>query len=151
MTDDRGGAYISIHVANQEVQRRPIEDAIVIGRALDCDVYLQEPILSRHHCRLEPALEGDGWVVIDLKSRNGTFVNAKRVMERQALNDGDIITIGRAHIRFHSSGYVPPREPPKPIPRDPNAETIGASMTDSMVGRSLPFSRPAPSPRPQGR
>jgi pSer/pThr/pTyr-binding forkhead associated (FHA) protein len=151
MSDDRGGAYISVHVANQETLRRPIEDAVVIGRSLDCDVCLEEPILSRHHCRLEPALEGDGWAVIDLNSRNGTFLNAKRLIERQVLSDGDIITVGRAHIRFHASGYVPPREPPRPIPRDPNAETLGMSMSDSMVGRSLPFSRPAPSPRPKER
>jgi pSer/pThr/pTyr-binding forkhead associated (FHA) protein len=145
MEDTRGGPYITVTLNNREVQRRPIDRAMVIGRSLDCDLVLAEPILSRHHCRLEPVLEG--WAVVDLGSRNGTFVNAKRVKERQVLAGGDIVTVGRAHIHFHASGYNPPRQAPTPIPRDPNAETI--TMSDSMIGRALPFTRPAPKPIPK--
>ena len=145
MAQDRGGPYISVTVNNQELHRRPIDKPMVIGRSLDCDLILEEPILSRHHCRLERSAEG-GWAVVDLGSRNGTFLNAKRVKDRQPLREGDIVTVGRAHIRFHASGYVPPRTPPAPQPRDPNAETL--SLGDSMVGKPLPFTRPTPQPRP---
>src|SRR5678810_502978 len=98
MPDARGGPYITVTINNHEAHRRPLDKPIVIGRSLDCELALEEPILSRHHCRLEPAPKGDGWVVVDLGSRNGTFVNARRVKERQALVTGDIITVGRAHI-----------------------------------------------------
>src|ERR1700744_5487201 len=100
----RDAPYITLVVNHEVLQRVPLSGAITLGRSLDCNVWVEDTILSRHHCRLEPALEGDGWVVEDLKSRNGTFVNGKRV-ERSPLNDGDTITMGRVHIRFHADGF----------------------------------------------
>ena len=177
MDDDpqqvRNAPYITAVYNHEVVQRMPLTGPIVLGRGLDCNLWVEDAILSRHHCRIEPALEGDGWAVIDLKSRNGTFVNAKRV-ERAALNDGDVISIGRVHIRFHAKGYVPPRpvgpheavklpanrgmmtrdadEPkrplPKPAPRDPNAETLLPGDSGTAM-KPLPFSRPAPQPKPR--
>jgi pSer/pThr/pTyr-binding forkhead associated (FHA) protein len=147
MADAHGGPFISVVENNRETHRRPIDKPLVIGRANDCDLALEEPILSRHHCRLEPSREGDGWAVVDLNSRNGTFVNAVRVKMRQGLRHRDIITVGRAHITFHAHGYIPPRQAPTPMPRDPNSETI--TMSDSMIGRALPFTRPAPKPQPR--
>ena len=68
---ERGAAYLTVIIAHKEVQRKPITglNAIVIGRNLDCDLWIDDPMLSRRHCQLEPALEGDGWVVTDLNSR----------------------------------------------------------------------------------
>ena len=141
-----GGPYISVTENNRETQRRALDKPLIVGRNLDCDLVLEEPILSRRHCKLEPTSNG-GWAVADLGSRNGTFLNAVRVKDRQPLKDGDIVTVGRAHIQFHASGYVSPREAPTPMPRDPNNETIG--MSDSMIGRALPFTRPTPTPKPK--
>src|SRR4051794_21629070 len=105
---ERGSAYLKVIVNNSEVQRRPIAGNTVLGRSLDCDLWIDDPMLSRRHCQLEQALEGDGWVVIDLQSRNGTYVNAQKI-ERSPLNHKDVITIGQAHIKFYAHGYVPPR------------------------------------------
>ena len=141
-----GGPYITVIEDNRETQRRPLDKPIIIGRHLDSDLVLEEPILSRRHCKIEPTTDGR-WAVVDLGSRNGTFLNALRLKERTALAHGDIVTVGRAHIKFHSTGYNPPRQVPTPQPRDPNNETIG--MSDSMIGRALPFTRPTPTPKPK--
>ena len=147
MSKERGGPYISVMVSYQEVDRRPLKGALTIGRSLDAGLRLEDTILSRLHCRLEPMKDGK-WAVVDLASRNGTFLNAARVKERTILKDGDIVTVGRAHITFHAHGYEPPRIAPTPLPRDPNAETLFPG--DSGVGmKPLPFTRTPPSPKPK--
>ncbi len=138
---DRDSAYLTVIVNHQEVRRLPLRKEMTLGRSMDCDLWLEDPILSRHHCRIEPALEGDGWAVIDLKSRNGTFVNAKRI-ERAPLVEGDIITIGRAHVRFHADGFVPPR------PAGPHeAVKLPANRAAMKTDAHAP-NRPLPKPRP---
>ena len=54
-------------------------------------------VVSKEHCHIE--LEGDGYILIDLGSLNGTFVNGKRVSEHR-LEPGDEITIGSTRIVF---------------------------------------------------
>jgi pSer/pThr/pTyr-binding forkhead associated (FHA) protein len=72
----------------------------VIGRSPDCSVYLVDSSVSRRHAEIRP--EGDGWVLVDLGSTNGTRVNGATVGERR-LADGDAITVGDAKIRFEAS------------------------------------------------
>lgn len=68
-------------------------DRITIGRAADNAVVIPRPDVSRHHARLERS--GRDWRAIDLDSRNGTWVNGRRVREaRLAL--GDEIAFGAA-------------------------------------------------------
>src|SRR4051794_4389049 len=63
-----------------------------IGSKADCDLVVDLPQVSGHHCRLIP--EGDGYVLEDLGSTNGTFVNGRRVMGRVAVARADAITLG---------------------------------------------------------
>jgi pSer/pThr/pTyr-binding forkhead associated (FHA) protein len=147
---ERGAAYLTVIIANKEVQRKPITGLgpVVIGRSLECDLWIEDPMLSRRHCELEPALEGDGWVVTDLNSRNGTHVNGKHIVQRTPLNHRDVITIGKVHIKFHAHGYVPPR------PTDPNqalllpartkAAMSGRTPTPHHSGRTLPTPKVSP-------
>jgi len=64
-----------------------------IGRGEQNDVVLEDPdkLVSRFHAELRP--EGGGYVLIDLNSQNGTWVDARRV-ERVALRAGVPVTIG---------------------------------------------------------
>jgi pSer/pThr/pTyr-binding forkhead associated (FHA) protein len=144
---ERGPAYLTVVVDNKEVLRRPITASVTLGRSLDCDVWLDDPRLSRTHCRFEPALEGDGWVVIDLGSRNGTFVNNKQILERHALNHRDVISIGRATVKFHAYGYTPPR------PADPSEATLMPAKTRAAIEARQPTphqaQRPLPTPIPR--
>jgi len=66
-------------------------DKTMLGRSRQCDMAIPVVSVSRKHCRLE----SDGKVVKlrDLNSRNGTFVNDKRVKET-SLQPGDSIKIG---------------------------------------------------------
>ncbi len=63
----------------------------LVGQSRACEVILSDSLVSRRHVALEPALEG--LRVVDLGSRNGTFVNGVRV-EQGIAGAGDRITLG---------------------------------------------------------
>jgi diguanylate cyclase (GGDEF)-like protein len=64
----------------------------VLGRAAGNEALIPDPEMSRQHARIELA-EG-GFVIDDLGSVNGTFVNGARVQSRSPLRDGDRIQLG---------------------------------------------------------
>ena len=64
----------------------------VIGRDPDVAVHIDHSEISRRHARV--LINGDGAVVEDLQSRNGTFLNGKRVESPTALHDGDVLSLG---------------------------------------------------------
>jgi hypothetical protein len=67
-------------------------DPVVIGRGEDCDVVIPKRQISRQHARVERA--GEGYVLRDLGSKNGTCVNGQQVRgEPFPLKDGDEIQI----------------------------------------------------------
>ena len=66
-----------------------------VGRATRADLILDAALVSRLHCRLEAGEES--LEVIDLASRNGTYVNDKRV-HRSRLASGDRLRVGRVEL-----------------------------------------------------
>ena len=74
----------------------------LIGRDTACDIVIDEPIVSFHHARIES--QGKGFLLVDLNSSNGTFVNRKRI-DAFWLNDGDAISVGN-HILVFSNPLV---------------------------------------------
>lgn len=64
----------------------------LIGRTPECQLSLDDPLVSRRHAILE--IQPDGVFVQDLGSRNGVFVNNERAELRTRLNEGDVIRIG---------------------------------------------------------
>lgn len=71
--------------------------ALSVGRARANDVVLEDVAVSSQHCRIRP--ENGGFVVHDLKSTNGTFVNERRV-SHHALAEGDVIQIGETWLQY---------------------------------------------------
>jgi transcriptional regulator with GAF, ATPase, and Fis domain len=69
----------------------------VVGRGAQADLRIPDRSLSGVHCRFEP-VDG-GWKVVDLDSRNGTFVNDVLVKQR-LLEDGDRVRLGRVTLRY---------------------------------------------------
>jgi pSer/pThr/pTyr-binding forkhead associated (FHA) protein len=100
---------ISIQIQNNKLPRLLVrcgestrevvmqEDALTIGRALDNDVVVSMPHISRHHARL--ARKGRGFILRDLNSDNGTWVGRCRIAEAQ-LQHGDSFRIGAAEFVF---------------------------------------------------
>ena len=74
-----------------------LDGVTTIGRSPDCPVFLDDVTVSRNHALVER--EGDGWVIIDEGSLNGTYVNRRRG-DRVALADGDEIQIGKYKLTF---------------------------------------------------
>jgi pSer/pThr/pTyr-binding forkhead associated (FHA) protein len=76
----------------------PLEgDAVTIGRTNDNTIVLDSQRVSRHHARVEQT--ADGFILHDLGSGNGTFVNGQKVTDRK-LEDGDTIHIGGFRLLF---------------------------------------------------
>ena len=74
----------------------------VIGRYAGNDMVVQHKEVSRRHASI--TREGGGFVLRDLGSRNGTFVNRRRLSGPQALRDGDLIMLGEGvHLVFRAS------------------------------------------------
>jgi diguanylate cyclase (GGDEF)-like protein len=76
---------------------------VVLGRSESATVVLDLENVSRSHASLHRTVSG--YVLRDLDSTNGTFVNDARIVE-QRLVDGDQIQIGRAILKFLTSGNV---------------------------------------------
>jgi hypothetical protein len=65
-----------------------------IGRERDCDLLVEDLTVSRMHARLERA--GDGWLLTDLGSTNGTRLNGWRIREPVPVRPGDRVAFGSA-------------------------------------------------------
>jgi diguanylate cyclase (GGDEF)-like protein len=79
--------------------RIPRRSSVVVGRAENADVRLSgSPSLSRHHATFR--FGGDAATLQDAGSRNGTFVNGRRIDGAVRLESGDRIQIGGVHCKF---------------------------------------------------
>ena len=72
-----------------------------IGRSPDCDLPLPEITVSWHHAELRCVEEA--WVLVDLGSTNGTWVNGWRADSGFTVRAGDWVTFGRAAFRIADS------------------------------------------------
>jgi hypothetical protein len=72
----------------------------VLGRSRDCDVVLDDRSVSRRHAEL--VRHGDGCLLRDLDSTNGSAVNGKRIREA-AVQPGDDITVGTVALTFEQT------------------------------------------------
>lgn len=72
--------------------------AIIIGRDEGCFLKLSGTDVSRKHCELKPV--GGSWVVTDLASQNGTFVNGQKITAATRLTLGDDLLVGHMHFQW---------------------------------------------------
>lgn len=79
----------------------PVElrDGLVLGRSAEADVLLPHPSVSRRHVALRARGDGRGWLVEDLGSRGGTYLNG-RLFARETLTCGDILSLGPFAFRY---------------------------------------------------
>lgn len=75
-------------------------DRTIAGRSVDADIFLDDVTVSRRHA--EFVREGAGFVVRDIGSLNGTYVNRNRI-DSAVLASGDEVQIGKYRLTFHPS------------------------------------------------
>lgn len=82
-------------------ERLPLSEATVtFGRKPESTVQLADPNVSRNHAEIRP--QGNGWVLVDLGSTNGTRVNGVRVSIHE-LQEGDELAFGNTILTFEAS------------------------------------------------
>ena len=80
--------------------RLQIGQSLTIGRRKKNDVVIGDPSVSGHHAKIDSV--GDGFVLIDLQSRNGSFVNEQLITTARWLKNGDVINIGEHALIFQN-------------------------------------------------
>jgi len=83
-------------ITNRQIT--PLSKAVTrLGRQLDNDIAFQEESISRIHAEIR--YEDGQYVLYDLQSTSGTYVNNRRI-ERCVLNSGDLIALANIQIMF---------------------------------------------------
>lgn len=130
----------------------PNGQPVTIGRSGAASYAFDDPLLSRKHCAVE--CRGDLCRIVDLQSRNGTFVNGARV-GAVLLRHGDRIKIGNVVFEVSPSGA--PAQPPAPSMTGgrplPWMEAGGqAPMSERQLGQTLSLNpgQPGPAALPAG-
>ncbi|WP_437286723.1 adenylate/guanylate cyclase domain-containing protein [Sorangium sp. So ce406] len=83
----------------QAIELRPVNS---LGRHPNNSIQLLDKIVSKEHCIIEQ--RGDHFVLRDLGSLNGTFINSERVRGEAPLKHGDEIALGSTRGRFDDPG-----------------------------------------------
>ncbi len=124
---------------------------IFIGRGVENDFAVADRAISRKHFRIRRRF--DEYIIVDLKSGNGTRVNSEKV-EEVLLNHGDVIVVGRSSIRFidlekEAQGIpavAPVAEPAPPI----EPTRVKATPVERPV-EPVPEPKPKPEPKVEAK
>ena len=103
----------------------PLEnETAVLGRHPECDIVLESPAVSRQHARI--VRQAGQYLVEDLDSRNGTYLNGQLVTQRQPLAENDEIQVCDLVFAFHQG----PEPPPAAADSSHNAELQTVMVDD---------------------
>ena len=124
-------------------------DQLNIGRDSANEIVINDAEISRRHARL--TFQGGKYVLEDLGSTNGTFVNGQRLAGPRVLKAGEVVSFGEQIVMIFEATYfdagatvVSPRA--APVPAAPRPVMVPPPPPPEYVG-SLPAS-PAPAPLP---
>jgi adenylate cyclase len=121
--DGRSGPRLILKGQEGEVTEYPLGDSNVLGRSTTATVRLTDREVSRKHSQID--LQGDRFILRDLGSSNGTFLNGKRIGDSAPLADGDEVVIGTSRMEFRLT-----RGPLRPK----NAEIVHTGTTGQLEG-----------------
>ncbi len=110
-------------------------DQLTIGRDSSSNVAINDAEVSRKHARL--TFQGGKYVLEDLGSTNGTFVNGQRLASPIVLKSGDVVSLGEQIVLMFEV-----------LSSDPGA-TVAASRRSLQSAAPAPSPVPAPAPTPQ--
>ncbi len=123
---------------------------IFIGRDIHNDIVINDAEISRKHARM--VMQAGGYVLEDLGSTNGTFVNGQRLMGPHVLRPNELIMLGENISLVFETSYdadatviAVPSQPP-PVKATPSRVTSPTSYVPAASpGEALPYS---PEPQP---
>lgn len=95
--------------------------SLKIGRSADNQLVIKDPQASSHHAEVAPGPGGGGYLLTDLNSTNGTFVNEQRLSPNapRQLNAGDVIRIGATNFTYEAIGASYAPSAPNPSSYEP--------------------------------
>jgi len=108
----------------------PVGRTLVVGRAVECDVPVFDPTVSRHHAELTVLDDGDGVRVRDLGSSNGTSINGVRVTEGY-LGANDTVAFGKMAYYVRAVEVTAEHR----IPRGPATGARGGTIVRQLAVR----------------
>jgi len=128
------------------------KDVITLGRDITNDIVINDPEVSRHHCRLTRG--GGGYTLEDLGSTNGSFVNGQRLMGARPLSAGDQVSLGETVLLSYEASVtlMPPDLSQRPVagPSVPPASYPPAQpQSYPPAAQPLVPAQQAPSAQPQ--
>lgn len=88
--------YVSASGRQMKTIRTSVNGSMIIGRSDLCDVYIDDPMMSRQHFAIE--YDGESFYIQDLNTTNGTSLNGVRLKHKRRLENGDQITAGSLDI-----------------------------------------------------
>ncbi len=151
------GPEATLHILSRDgnvVERKLEQPETRIGKGPQNEIILTDPSVSTSHALV--AYDNGGFVISDLGSRNGTFVNETKITEPRRLQHGDLIKMGHCSINFRvvsqpaaqATGTSPnqrtqildpaaPPPPPAPPPAPKAAELNEDSLAKALVASGL--------------
>jgi DNA-binding CsgD family transcriptional regulator len=93
-------SYVEVWGRGGRELRTLDSERVTVGTLESNDVVVDADGVSRVHAVFERF--GEAWLIRDLGSRNGTFVNGGRIIGERALHSGDEIILGRLRLLFHA-------------------------------------------------
>jgi pSer/pThr/pTyr-binding forkhead associated (FHA) protein len=133
-------APVSIITPVSEVELR--EGSILCGRLPECDVMIDDGLVSRMHARI--SVRDDSVVVEDLHSTNGVYVNGNRITHSALLREGDRLLIGTTEISLFEARPDARIAPLRPRRDESKAKT--PSVPPVAVRGPAPTTMPAQRP-----
>lgn len=96
---ERAPQHLGVLVDKSRPERKyDLKGTMNVGRAHDNQIVLDHPTVSRHHAWIKT--EGEDFLIFDVGSANGTFVNDERVTEPRRLESGDVVRFGEVSFVF---------------------------------------------------
>lgn len=115
-----------------------------IGREAGSDVFINEVEVSRHHARLK--LQGGNYILEDLGSTNGTFVNGQRLTKPRPLQPNDTVILGeKVSLAFEAVPFDPNATQVSSPDIEPTTEELGdIAAQPGQAGKTPSISPPPP-------
>src|ERR1051325_535000 len=136
----------TIHIQEKGGEQRRMvfnKPEVTIGRVQGNDIVLPKGNVSKRHARI--VLKDGKFIIVDLKSTNGTYVNGRKITSPLVVKDSDKIYIGDFIVGVDEAASAEGDGPSETTTSPPGSERLAAAMPDPRPPRPT---EAAPSPMP---